>query len=112
MAPAMRAFVLASVSVWGLVLLAVGCGGSSSETPPPLEPDEALVRYTGPRFPKDDVAPAPEAAELNEDDLPAKPQRPARSTWGSGRPAPAPAPTLAPLPALTSPNALPPLPAN
>jgi hypothetical protein len=108
MARAMRAFVLAS----SFVLLAVACGGSSSETPPPLEPDEALSRYTGPRFPKDDGPVATATPEPDEDDLPAKPQRPARSTWGSGRPAPAPAPTLAPLPELTSPNALPPRPAN
>jgi hypothetical protein len=108
MAPAMRAFALGSL----LVSLAVGCGGSSSETPPPLEPDEALVRYTGPRFPKDDGKAVAAAPEPDEDDLPARPQRPARSTWGSGRPAPAPAPTLAPLPDLTSPNALPPRPAN
>jgi hypothetical protein len=67
----------------------VGCGGSSSETPPPLEPDPTLGRYAGPRMPsKEDDAPPPPAAEPDEDDLPPKVVTPARTTWGSGASAP------------------------
>ena len=79
MAPRMRPalFLLA------LSLTALGCGGSSSETPPPLEPDPTSARYTGPRVPKatDDAAPAP-AAEVDEDDKPKQSHRPAAATWG------------------------------
>jgi hypothetical protein len=79
-----------------------GCGGSSSETPPPLEPDPTSLRYTGPRLPpsEDTVAPTaePEAAEAISPSVPGKPAAP---TWGSGKPAPVPAPSLsAPKPAL------------
>jgi hypothetical protein len=79
MAPRMR---FAVFSLW-LSFTAVGCGGSSSETPPPLEPDPTSARYTGPRVPKasDDVAPT-SAAEPDEDDKPGQPQRPAAATWG------------------------------
>ena len=91
-----------------LSLCAVACGGSSSETPPPLPPDPTSARYTGPRMPNpaDDVAaeaPA-EAAENEADDLPRKP---AAATWGSGK---ATHPTPAPAPQMTSPTALPPKP--
>ena len=91
-----------------LSLCAVACGGSSSETPPPLQPDPTSGRYTGPRMPNpaDDVAPPP-APEAVEDDTDDQPRRPAASTWGSGKVAhPAPA---AP-PQMTSPTALPPKP--
>ena len=74
-----------------LSLLGLGCGGSSSETPPPLEPDPTSLRYTGPRLPSADATPAPAAAAApDEDDLPATPKKPAAGTWGSGKtPAPA-----------------------
>ena len=100
MAPRMRI----ALPAYCLVLLAVGCGGSSSETPPPLEPDPTLGRYTGPRLPSaEDDAPAPSLARDPElEAAPTLPTKPARATWGSGKPAPAPAPTM------TSPNALPP----
>ena len=79
MAQRMRFVTLAFL----LLLPALGCGGSSSETPPPLEPDPTSARYTGPRVPKlgDEPPPAP-AAEPDEDDLPAKPRNAARGTWG------------------------------
>lgn len=93
-----------------LPLCAVACGGSSSETPPPLQPDPTSARYTGPRMPNpaDDLAAAaPAAAEPAEDDADDRPRKPAVSTWGSGKVAhPAPAPT----PQMTSPTALPPKP--
>lgn len=94
-----------------LSLCTVACGGSSSETPPPLPPDPTSARYTGPRMPNpaDDFAgaAAPASAEPAEDDTDAQPRRPAAATWGSGKaahPAPAPAPQM------TSPTALPPKP--
>jgi hypothetical protein len=37
---------------WLAISIALtSCGGSSSETPPPLEPDPQLRRYTGPQLP-------------------------------------------------------------
>jgi len=71
------------------------CGGSSSETPPPLQPDPAGFRYAS-------VAPRPEEAEESdagsaprsqparaasaptELERTPKPRVPARSTWGTG----------------------------
>jgi hypothetical protein len=84
-----------------LSLFAVGCGGSSSETPPPLLPDPTSERYTGPRMPSaaDDVALAP-AAEPEEDDAADLPRKPAAATWGSGK-------TTVSAPKMTSPNAVP-----
>lgn len=73
-----------------LSLLASGCGGSSSETPPPLEPDPTSLRYTGPRMPSAEATPAPALEPEPDDDAPAKPKKPAAGTWGSGKtPAPA-----------------------
>ena len=86
----------------GLSLPALGCGGSSSETHPPLQPDPTSARYTGPRMPSaadDVVAAAP--AQPEEDDAADQPRRPAAATWGSGK-----TPTSAPK--MTSPTALPP----
>ena len=77
----MRA-VLSGLSLW---LLVTGCGGSSSETPPPLEPDPTLARYTGPRLPshaESEPASAKEAEPIVEDEQPARPSRPAAGTWG------------------------------
>jgi hypothetical protein len=87
LAPALMALLLS--------LLSVACGGSSSETPPPLEPDPTSLRYTGPRLPSADDTPAPAAApEPDEDDVPVTPKKPAAGTWGSGKAAvPAPAPS-------------------
>lgn len=68
-----------------LGLLVTGCGGSSSETPPPLEPDPTLARYTGPRLSKHvdaEPASAKEAEPALEDEQPARPSRPAAGTWG------------------------------
>jgi hypothetical protein len=105
----MRAIALGLLLLWP----SLGCGGSSSETPPPLEPDATSSRYVGPRLPKPEDAPAkPAAPTPDEDDLPVGSQKPAAATWGSGKPtptvpartAPAPAP---PAPAMTSPTASP-----
>jgi len=92
-----------------LLLPCLGCGGSSSETPPPLEPDPTSIRYTGPRFPSADEAVAPTPpAEPDEDDLPARSRKPAAATWGSGKVTPSVArPAPAPTPTMTSPTALP-----
>lgn len=99
----MRVLVLASCSL----LLSLGCGGSSSETPPPLEPDPESSRYTGPRFPgASDAAATTPAPTPDEDDAPVRPRKPAVSTWGSGRAAP-PGVSAAPAPTMTSPNVAP-----
>jgi hypothetical protein len=97
MGPRMRLALVAGV----LSVLAVGCGGSSSETPPPLQPDPTSARYTGPRFPSaDDEAPAPTPAEPDEDPGLDQPRRAAPATWGSGKATPS-------APKMTSPTALP-----
>jgi hypothetical protein len=83
------------------LLGAVGCGGSSSETPPPLQPDPTSARYTGPRFPAADDSPPPAVA--GDDDYATDlPRKPARATWGSGH-APA---TASSVPPMSSPNAV------
>jgi hypothetical protein len=91
----------ALVLFW-LSLSALGCGGSSSETPPPLQPDPTSARYTGPRMPSaaDDRAVAP-PADPEPGDAAEQPRKPAAGTWGSGK-APASAPKM------TSPTAAPP----
>ena len=103
MAPRMRMACVLSA------LLLTSCGGSSSETPPPLEPDPSSYRYTGPRLPRADddeaqSAPEPEA-EIDEDDLPPEQKpKPAQPTWGSGRPRSAPVTSAtAPAPSATPP---------
>lgn len=93
MAPGMRLLV----SVLALALTGTACGGSSSETPPPLEPDPTSGRYTGPRVSNAPEQAKPEAAAPDEDDAPRTPQKPAAATWGTGKaPAPAPTPVAAP----------------
>jgi hypothetical protein len=105
-----RAMVAEGVRAGSLLFLVLpfvtACGGSSSETPPPLEPDPQLL---APRVPEDEGADAPagpnqkaasrEAASPNAavpnagDELQPPPagmgarRLPARSTWGSGAPA-------------------------
>lgn len=94
------------------------CGGSSSETPPPLEPDPARLRGAGGEGAPEELAPpAPGGASSNAGsagviapvsppppaapplELPPVPRRvsPARSTWGAA-PARGRAPELAPEP--------------
>lgn len=99
MGPAMRVFAVAFLSL----LPALGCGGSSSETPPPLEPDPTSGRYTGPRVSRalEDASP-PASAEPALDEESPPPSRPGRATWGSGRAAPTPTPSAM---EMTSPNA-------
>jgi len=72
------------------------CGGSSSETPPPLEPlpvnlhyDRASTALAG----EVSVAEADGGAVVRTSDLPPEGEDalpPARSTWGSERSAPSP----------------------
>ena len=79
----------------GLPLLAAtllaACGGSSSETPPPLQPDPAMRRYTGPRVaragePQPESVPAEGGeAAAGEDSAAAPSGAPAPGTWGSGK---------------------------
>ncbi|HEY3255316.1 MAG TPA: hypothetical protein VGJ91_15260 [Polyangiaceae bacterium] len=82
-----------AVLALGSVIALAACGGSSSETPPPLQPDPAGFRYAS-------TPPTPIAEESDAGDAPSSPRStpaattaeprarvPARSTWGS---APAP----------------------
>jgi hypothetical protein len=93
-----------------LSLSAVACGGSSSETPPPLQPDPTSERYTGPRMPSaGDDAVQPSPRELAEEDTAELPRRAAAATWGSGKAPPSPSPSL---PNMASPTALPPRPST
>ncbi len=75
--------------VFGAVLAATlaACGGSSSETPPPLQPDPKGFRYAGtPVTPAAEAAEAEDAgrpllADPDDDPKPAK-GSPAPGTWG------------------------------
>jgi hypothetical protein len=77
-------------------LLLFGCGGSSSETPPPLEPLPVNLHYdrastalsTDQQIAEVDAGGVQRADEAEEQG--ADSSAPARSTWGSDRPAPAP----------------------
>jgi|GEM_PF-3157079 len=109
------------------LLVELGCGGSSSETPPPLEPDPArlIAPETNPASPEAtpstpgaEVAPpelantrpaaptSPEFVNAGRPDKETRLKRPAAptSTWGGPAPAPQepgevpPAPELAPAP--------------
>jgi len=70
------------------------CGGSSSETPPPLQPDPAGFRYAPPFAPIADEADAGAGEGAGEpprvtpvsagSDPNPKPRVPTRSTWGAG----------------------------
>jgi len=76
--------------LFGAVFVAgalAGCGGSSSETPPPLQPDPAGFRYASKPPPvqiveESDAGSAPLIAPEPIDDAEPKPRVPARSTWG------------------------------
>jgi len=74
------------------VMLATGalaaCGGSSSETPPPLQPDPVGFRYASTTPPvrvaeESDAGNVPQTIPETTVADP-KPRVPARSTWGSG----------------------------
>jgi hypothetical protein len=76
--------------LFGAVLSAAlaACGGSSSETPPPLQPDPTGFRYAS-------APPAPQAEERDAGEAPTtvddatdddKPRVPAKSTWGTPTP--------------------------
>ena len=72
--------------VFGAVLAAAlaACGGSSSETPPPLQPDPQGFRYAAAKptiAEESDAGDAPVVNDAEDDDV--KPRVPARSTWGS-----------------------------
>ncbi len=70
-----------------VVLTLAACGGSSSETPPPLQPDPAGFHYAGVSAskPEDPTDAGAEPASDDSDDE-AKPKRPASSTWGGSAP--------------------------
>jgi len=75
--------------LFGAVLAAAlaACGGSSSETPPPLQPDPQGFHYASAapvRVADADAGEAPRVVLPEGDDE--KPRAPARSTWGSPAP--------------------------
>ena len=70
--------------VFGALLAAslAACGGSSSETPPPLQPDPVGFRYASvppPHLEAADAGPPPLGKALDASE---KPKTPAASTWG------------------------------
>ncbi|HTA90792.1 MAG TPA: hypothetical protein VK745_14475 [Polyangiaceae bacterium] len=74
--------------VLGVALAAAlaACGGSSSETPPPLQPDPQGFHYAGvtASVPEaSDAGSAPASADSDDDE---KPHAPARATWGGNTP--------------------------
>ncbi|MES1172981.1 MAG: hypothetical protein ABUL62_01540 [Myxococcales bacterium] len=81
--------VLASLAtVASLALGTLGaCGGSSSETPPPLQPDPKGFHYASvpppPAVAEGDAGGVPMASDLEDDE---KPRAPGRATWGSPKP--------------------------
>ncbi|MEI9948129.1 MAG: hypothetical protein WDO74_03925 [Pseudomonadota bacterium] len=80
-----------AVLALGSIAALAACGGSSSETPPPLQPDPAGFRYasTSPlRIAEEsDAGDAPQTQSVPESvDGDPKPRVPGRSTWGSGTP--------------------------
>jgi len=65
------------------------CGGSSSETPPPLQPDPRGFHYAGVSAAARDTSDAGVAEpSLPDSDDDIKPRVPARSTWGAASPRP------------------------
>ena len=76
-----------AVLVLGAVAALAACGGSSSETPPPLQPDPAGFHYAS-KTPlrvaetsDADDAPKSSGSEIGDEDP--RPRVPARSTWGA-----------------------------
>ena len=74
--------------VFGALLAAslAACGGSSSETPPPLQPDPVGFRYASvppPQLQAADAGPPPLAPLGKSLDASEKPKKPAASTWGA-----------------------------
>jgi len=82
-----RHFVVRLAVLVTCTVSAVACGGSASETPPPLEPDpHAVPRVASVRPKSDGSGASDESSEF-------APTREAPSTWGTGRPrTPLPAP--------------------
>jgi len=63
-----------------------GCGGSSSETPPPLQPDPTGFHYAGvPASKHEDLADAGDNDNDNDSDV-HKPKRPAANSAGEAFP--------------------------
>ena len=72
------------------ILGPVGCGGSASETPPPLEPDWSKIsRSSRTTTPPPKQVDEEDLEEEDIEDLDDEPP-PARDTWGGGRKKPPP----------------------
>ena len=88
----MRFRFLRILSVLSIGALPVGCGGSSSETPPPLEPLPVNLHYDRASTALSGEVPLIEAdagaVVRAEESLPENEAPPARSTWGAERATP------------------------
>jgi hypothetical protein len=73
-------WLFVAVAVAGAV---TACGGSSSETPPPLQPDPKGFLYAGASASARDTSDAGPAPALLDPSDDAAPRAPARSTWGT-----------------------------
>ncbi len=79
--------VVASVALaLGASFTLAACGGSSSETPPPLEPDPRGFHYAPAQADMNDsdAGDAPRTVVPGTDDDEPKPRSKASSTWGGG----------------------------
>jgi hypothetical protein len=78
--------VLSAAVVVAISGVLAGCGGSSSETPPPLEPDPRGFHYA-PALPstasESDAGAAPSSNTIGDDDD--KPHTKASPTWGAAK---------------------------
>ena len=81
-------FRFGAVFALATLTLLAACGGSSSETPPPLQPDPAGFRYAS--APPSAIADDKDAGDAPRTIFPEttapdpKPRVPAPPTWGSG----------------------------
>ncbi|MEO8902386.1 MAG: hypothetical protein ABI627_12735 [Polyangiaceae bacterium] len=85
------ASVALALGAFGASFTLVACGGSSSETPPPLEPDPRGFQYAPAQADTSVAADLPRSVTGADDDDP-KPRTKAGSTWGgTAKPPAAPA---------------------
>ena len=80
---------LRRAALWLCLLpFGMGCGGSSSETPPPLRPHALHEAYRSPRVvaPKPSASSNAEPVEVESDDAPPPNPGGASRTWGSSAP--------------------------
>ena len=84
------ASVALALGAFGASFTLAACGGSASETPPPLEPDPRGFHYApavAATTDDSDAGDAPRTIVPGADDDEPKPRSKASSTWGGGKPA-------------------------